>query len=227
MTSIGSFSKAMIIAAVFAAADCIRAGAGMAASDPVSLFTEYCFEANRLERRSKRPSTERGWHRASPSQRQAFDVAAQPDIELYFKQPEIRDELVALRIHERVLEKGGVHGGETRHSCEIIYSGPQTPEEIHDGIEAFFGAEGYDHQGTLRKRGFEIPPGSHLWCWGNNPDRDSTRWRRKKRWCMFVSRKSFYSSMQLVSIYLKVRQADPPVSVIELEWTYRPREDDQ
>lgn len=88
----------------------------------------------------------------------------------------------------------------------------------------FFGAEGYDNVQGLRQSGFESVPGWHQWCWSSNPKRGSQNWRRKKRGCIHVTRKLFFRDLQLVRVRLQVKEGDPRLSIIGLDWTFRPSE---
>jgi len=153
-------------------------------------------------------------------------VAHDPRVELFLREPTEDGATIALKIVEGIAQHGTHSKGEMQHTCEVIYSGAIPAERIREDIEDFFGAEGMFHAWSPLSWAREVPDGWRYWCWANNPERGSKRWRRDKPGCIGVAAKWFYRSLELIQIFLKVKkEADPPLLTISFTWTYRPTRD--
>lgn len=74
--------------------------------------------------------------------RAALHLPADPAIEAYVRSGRDGDGFFILQIHERVLDEDGPGSGETRHSCQIIYTGPERADSIYESLADFFWCRG-------------------------------------------------------------------------------------
>jgi len=193
---------------------------------PVTLFRNLCFEANRIDGRALRPTESMGWTIADEALRDVLGVTHDPRVELYVREPGEDRALIALKVVESISQHGTYSKGERQHVCEVIYSGPIPADRIGEDIEDFFGAEGMSHAWSPLSWARQVPDGWRYWCWANNPERGSKRWRRDKKGCIVINADWFYAKRELIRVLLKEKKGtDPPLSVISFTWTYRPTRD--
>lgn len=201
--------------------------------DPVDVFIAHCYDANRLNGVSKRPASDSEWVVAPPVIRSALNIAEDPAIEAYLlTAPENDtddDGAIVLQIHERVLENtSSISSGETRHSCQITYKGHLKSEDIHANLEEYFeGIRGfpYGNCGYQKKEGWQQS------VWSIMPERGSSDWRirtikRKQSTCTGISHKSVYAGSELIIVRILTREEDPHTSILAIDRTFRPREQD-
>lgn len=208
------------------------ASATPASPDPVALFVEHCYNANRLMRFSKRPEAGSGWALASPEARAGLDLADNPEIKAWTLVDRESEAFMLLTIHERVLQNGGsITGGETRHTCQITYSGAESPDSIYERlVKVFDGRAGYVDPEGQRFCGYPRPWGWEQWLWSSMPKRESRDWKidvkgNKQPICIILTAKRAYRVSEQIIIRLLVKQDAPKIIVLAFDRTFRPPEE--
>lgn len=205
----------------------------LAGSDPIDVFHRYCYEPNRLGGRSQPPATDDGWQPVPAELRQRLNLSAADGARAWLWSADRQGELMILEIHERRLEKMGVHSGQMRLSCRVISASSEaTSPDTHAAalqakLEALLGdPPGATGGQVLERLGYPTPEGWNQACWTiltpiENRDWAPYRHDRQPR-CVWLSSPANYAVSQYIVVRLLTRSGSP-IAIVAMDRTLPPR----
>ena len=196
--------------------------------NPFGVFKEYCYEANRLNGKAKRPKT-RPWH-VLPDQLRAATGITDPAIEAFLWKRKGKEGFLILKIHEYILNGiAGPDNKEHRNECSVISNRYKAETQIHDRLEELFDdKEGYADRAALAAGGVMVPAGWNVWVWSMMPLAKSTKWKlytsakTRRASFLYAARDLFYTRNELVHVVFMTKKKGGNVSIIRLDRTFRP-----
>ncbi len=201
-----------------------RGTATMAA--PIKTFASYCYEPGRLGGRPLPPDSTRGWKTLPDELRPRFNIPDDSAIRTWVWGGE-NDASMVLQLHERRLEKAGVHSGQMRLSCRLVINTPESDQQqLLTSLRALLGEhEGSTSDETLARLGYPTPEGWNQACWTIVARIGSTDWKPYRHagrpTCVFLTTPRNYAVSQYIVIRLLSRK-DDSVIIIEMDRTLRP-----
>lgn len=193
--------------------------------DPFTFFAEFCFESNRLNRRSARPVGDPTWKPLDRSMRQQLKISDSSTVSYGRFDARLGPALI-LRIDQHRLPKGL-----TEHRCSLTILGAASQPKFVDKMSSLFNGLGTQaHVGHDDAPGYKPLPGWHQWLWSAIPKKGSKDWhvsgtRRNER-RSFVRIKDaglFYSQMSYVAGDLRYNEdVARSITVLTLTHTFKP-----
>lgn len=193
--------------------------------DPFTFFSEFCFEANRLNGRSARPVGDPAWKPLDASMRQQLKISDPSTVAYGRFDPELGPALI-LRIEER-----RPRGRLIEHRCSLTILGADDQPKFVDKMEALFDGQGTQkHVGHNSTRGdYQTMPSWQQWLWSAIPQVGSKDWRvhggrGNKTFIIVVDRAGFYRRKSYVAGDLKYNESTTsPITLLVLTHTFRQR----
>lgn len=184
--------------------------------DPLAIFREHCFDANRLTGRAASPGA--GWFSLDPETRQARRIT-EPSAAAFEKIDEGFNVAMMLQIDERPYHKSLI-----QHRCSLKTFGSPAPSKLADGISRMFGGAGARHHLGYETEEKAIP-GWTQWRWTGAPAPSSQQWRvYASGKLLSVLLDSFYGVKSYLVVDLKFsNDPDRPASVMTLVHIYDPK----
>lgn len=197
------------------------AKSGPSDPDPFEFFRDYCFDPNRLQRRSARPVGDPDWRPLSAEKRAQLRIS-DPSTVTYGRLDRERGLALVLRVEQGPMPSE-VRNDLIQHRCSLTVKGPAAPDEFRRSISALFNGGGtQDHVDHPSAPGYASMPGWRQYLWSAIPTRGSSRWEVfRSGGLIFVSAPSFYRRCDYVAGELR-HTKDPaaPVSILLLTHTF-------
>jgi hypothetical protein len=195
-------------------------------AEPAEYFRRHCFDANRLNRQSSAlAGDDPDWEALDEDGRRQLGIGHAGGVAATLFDPQ--------RGHRLVLsnERRAAPAGLTENRCSLIVIGGTGHARLRAAMAALFGGTGTSRHIGLRE-GAERIPGWRQQIWTGMPQRGSSLWReigasgspRPGGTFLVVADLGFYDNFDFILGDLKQSEdRQPPVSVMSLVYTYRPR----
>lgn len=197
------------------------------AISPISSFAQHCYEPNRRGGRPLEPAPSSAWQPMSDYLRTVFEIPADPDLRVWIQPGSSADDVMLLQMHERQLEKAGVHSGQFRISCRVVVvSEGLSPERLNAGLVYILGSRaGSNRKSVLRNLGYPTPEGWNQDCWTVLTHVENTDWQTSQNagrpTCVHLTTPQNYATSQYVVVRLLTNESSG-VAVVEFDRTLRP-----
>lgn len=196
--------------------------------DPIEVFHQHCYEPNRLGGRSLRPVADDGWQPVPDELRSRLNLSTAEGAQAWLRTGENQGELTLVEIHERRLDKAGVHSGQMRLGCRVITTSSQIDAAaLQAQMEALLGdPPGAIGGQVLENLGYPTPEGWSQSCWTiltRIEDRDWAPYRHDRQpRCVWLTNPANYTVSQYVVIRLLTRPGSS-TAIIAMDRTLPPR----
>ena len=193
----------------------------------VQAFGQYCYEPNRRGGRAREPLAVSGWRSMPEAMRARFGIPDNPALDAWLKPGPTPEDLLLLQIHERRLDKAGVHSGQMRISCRVVaVSADLEPESLHAGLEQIIGSPaGSRRPDVLANLGYPTPDGWEQACWTVLTRLEDTDWQAYEHdgrpTCVYLTTPQNYAVSQYVVVRLLSRNSGG-TAILEFDRTLRP-----
>lgn len=205
-----------------------RRGKGAAPKpEPFTYYRDHCFEANRLNGRSKPPADDSAWTPLDDLTRQKLKIS-DPKTAAYELYDSGRQLALVLKLEERPLPKQWYE-----HRCTLFIVGVTDQGKLVKQMTALFNGRGTQEHVGHPSSNYRKIPGWEQWLWQAFPPRNSENWvafksnsRSPSPSGNFVRLTAPFYAYRAVSFVtgevVYSEKAARPTSVLTLTLTFRP-----
>ena len=191
------------------------------------LFAEHCYEPNQRGGRALEPVSGAAWEFVAGEFRERLGIPDDPAVKAWFRPGASTDEFILLQIHERRLDRAGVHSGQLRISCRVVAVSPKVQAEtLRERVAQIVGSPPGGTRGdTLERLGYPTPEGWDQACWTILERIEDTDWQGDtydgRPRCFSLTTPRNYTVSQYIVIRLLTRN-DGGTAILEFDRTLPP-----
>jgi len=193
----------------------------------VQAFARHCYTPNEQGGRAVEPAASDGWQAVPEALRARFGIADEPGLKAWLRPGTRPEDALLLQIHERRLDKAGVHSRQMRISCRVVAVSEELETgDLHEALAQLIGSPaGSTHRDVLENLGYPTPEGWAQACWTILTRIENTEWQAWKNEngpaCVWLTSPRNYTVSQYIVVRLLTRNSGG-TAILEFDRTVRP-----